>query len=151
MKNLSFYLLCGGVVVLFLSSCAKNDAVLTSTDSPAPQSVTPRSMVAVTGSPYFSYRHTDVDDETWNQSTTNPDCYAPAKDCAVITPTEVANSDLFSEFDAAISNGSADDLYANGNGNSVMTLKSGAYNDLQNGYMDFYKYTVSGRNLYVFK
>lgn len=151
MKNLSFYLLFGGAVVLFLASCTKNDSMYTSTGAPSLQPSTQRSMVAVTGSPYFSYRHTDVDDQTWNGSTTNPDCADPAKDCAVITPTEVANSDLFSEFDAAVSNGSADDLYANGNGNLVMTLKSGAYNDLQNGYMDFYKYAVSGRNLYVFK
>lgn len=135
--------------MLIASACQKDNAFLPTDVQNTAHS---RDMVSVSGSPYFSARHTDVRAETWNQKTDETcDCFPPAKDCVVITPAMITGSGLFQEYDSRISQGGADELYATGVGSQVMELKSGAYSDLQSGAKNFYKHTTTGETLYIFR
>ena len=147
MKNLAMGLCLA--FILIAPACQKDSALL---PTDVQTTVHSRDMVSVSGSPYFSARHTDVEAETWNGKTDETiDCAPPAKDCVVIRPQMISGSGLFQEYDSEISQGDADELYSTGNGNQVMELKSGAYSDLQTGAKNFYKHTTTGENLYIFR
>lgn len=147
MKNLAFGLCFA--VVLIASACQKDNSILLTNAQTAIHS---RDMVSISGSPYFSARHTDVEAETWNGKTDETcDCAPPEKDCVVITPQMITGSSLFQEYDSEISQGDADELYSTGPGNQVMELKSEAYSDLQMGAKNFYKHTTTNENLYIFR
>jgi hypothetical protein len=147
MKNLAFGLC---FAVMLIASACQKDNVLLPTD--VQTSIHSRDMVSISGSPYFSARHTDVEAETWNgRIDEGCDCAPPEKDCVVITPSMITGSSLFQEYDGEISQGDADELYSTGSGNQVMELKSGACSDLQTGAKNFYKHTTTGENLYIFR